>query len=145
MTSGIALEVEVQGQADQYRLLVTRNSGGDVLLLKGPKGFRLPSASIGRSERKAEGLNRAMLESFGLRALCLFQLDLRVSADSAEMILFEVMEVADDEGMATQGMIWRSFHEIEIEFFEQRCDQKALCVLSQKMLQIQRGHGVCSV
>jgi hypothetical protein len=88
-----------------YRLIVTRRTASEILLLPNGSGWALPRVEIDRRQRLAEQLTAEVRRSFGANAYCLFAPRTRTSEPNEQASYF-VMESVEQNGRPPAGTYW---------------------------------------
>jgi phosphotransferase family enzyme len=73
-------------QFEEFHLLLFREKGAELLLLRSPRGARLPLLTIPAHTRPAEALTRSVWDLWGLRTYCLFTLPIENSTRRAAIL-----------------------------------------------------------
>jgi hypothetical protein len=91
---------------ETYRLILTRRSAGEILLLPNGKDWMLPRAEIQKQQRVAEQLTAETEKAWGLRTYCLFTRGSRSCGN--EEPACAVLECAKHNEKAPAGAYWMS-------------------------------------
>src|SRR3954462_5719107 len=84
-----------QPERENYRAIVLRHGGNELLLARASDGFSLPSVEITRWQRVAENLTAAMRNEWCHEVVCLFSPDASVPARTSGGRKYQVMESYD--------------------------------------------------
>jgi hypothetical protein len=85
---------------DTWRILLFGRNGAELLLFRGPTGFRLPELHIPRLQRAALNLNAEAKRLWKLETVCLFKFDVDPSGASSRDRRYHVLELTKGETLA---------------------------------------------
>jgi len=90
-----------QGQEmESWRILLFARNGAEMLLLRGPSGFRLPELRIPRWQRTAPNLNAEAKRAWQLDTVALFPLKVSPGNNGLPACMYHVMEACRAEELA---------------------------------------------
>ena len=91
---------------DTYRLLITRRSGSEILVVGSGPGWSLPCTEIRSRQRPAEQLTAVIGKSFELETYCLFVPTPPSSVRTGSDAKYAVMESVKQNDPAPSGTYW---------------------------------------
>lgn len=118
---GIAT-LDTTAPKDQYRLLLFRKIGSELLAVGEREPFTLPCLEIPRWERVPENLTAAISKRYGIAAICLFAPAVSPTTTGSETLRYEAMRGREANCAAPQGMRWLPMDALSEQSFADRED-----------------------
>lgn len=91
---------------DAYRLLITRRTGSEILVVGNGPDWSLPRTEIPCRQRPAEHLTAAIRKTLDLETYCLFVPSPLSSVRAGSNANYAVMESVKQSGPAPAGTYW---------------------------------------
>lgn len=117
---------ESQPERMPYRLVITRRSASEVLLLRQPRGWSLPRVEVSARSRSAEQLVAGVKQKFGLEAYCLSTGGFTASSDDSSSCRCAILETLHPDEESPFSMSWMSSAAATRETTLDRADQAAV-------------------
>lgn len=115
-----------QADHESYRLIIFSEDRGNVLVLAGKAGFRVPSVEIPHWHRVAETLTAAVRSKWGCTAISLFAPDISVSGSGPTPNCYQVMECVIQGEKHACNAAWTLTRTLARDSFQEEDDYKAL-------------------
>jgi len=93
----MAINVQPEANTDPWRILLFGQRGDALLVLRSPRGFRLPELRIPRGQRVAPNLNAEAKRQWNLPTVCLMPLNVSCGDDGRR---YHAMEVCQPEALS---------------------------------------------
>ncbi len=129
-------------QRDQYRLLLLRTNGSELLVVGEQPAFTLPCVEVPKWERVAENMIAAVRRRYGLSAFCLFSPHVSAAARAGEQPLYQVMATGEDCDATSDETHWLRVHSLPDRSFADGQDFVAITDMLRQIAEFQSGEAI---